>query len=164
MRRIVRLALVAATVATIGGAAAVASASDNRPRILDANLAGLPATLTGQTLFGVTAGGAPWRLDGGRAKLFSDGRLQVEVRGLVLAAGPLEGTNPIPHGEAIVTCQGAVAARSVPVDYSADGDATVDQTVALPDGCLAPVVFFSGVPNPAVPTTAPWFAVTGFGD
>lgn len=164
MHRLARLGLVLATVVVVGGATAVASASDNRPKILDANFAALPSSLTRQALFGVTAGGAPWRLDGGRAKLFSDGRLQVEVRGLVLAATANEGINPIPHGEAIVTCQGAVAARSAVVDYSRSGDATVDQTVSLPNGCLAPVVFFAGVPDPAVPTAAPWFAVTGFGD
>jgi hypothetical protein len=163
MRRLARFGLVAATIAAIGGAAAATAASDNRPRILDANLEGLPASLTTTPLFGVNPGGLPWRLDGGRARLFADGRLQVEVRGLVLAAGAREGTNPIPHGEAIVTCQGAVTARSSVVPYSADGDARVDETVSLPNGCLAPVVFFSGVPDPAAPTVAPWFAVTGFG-
>lgn len=161
MRRLVRLGVSLVALAALAAGAAGAAASDNRPRVLDANLAGLPASLTGQSLFGVPAGGLPWRLDGGRVKLFADGRLQVEVRGLVLAAGPREGTNPIPHGEAIVTCQGSIAARSHVVDYSADGDARVDEVVALPNGCLGPVVFFSGVPNPAVPTTAPWFAVTG---
>lgn len=161
MHRLARFGIVMAAITLLGGAAAVTSASDNRPRVLDANLAALPASLTRQTLFGVTAGGAPWQLDGGRVKLFADGRLEVEVRHLVLVA---TGANPIQHAEAIVTCQGEIAARSKVVDYSADGDARIDDVVALPNGCLAPVVFFSGVPNPAVPTTAPWFAVTGFGD
>lgn len=162
MSRPARLGLLLATALALGVTAAVPTlATDNRPRVLDANLAGLPASLTRQTLFGVVAGGAPWRLDGGRATLFADGRLQVEVRGLVLAAGPSEGTNPIPNAKAIVTCEGAPVAASSVVPYSADGDARIDEVVALPNGCLAPAVFFAGVPNPAVPDVAVLFAVTG---
>lgn len=162
MTRLARLGLSLAAVVALGAAAAGSSlASDNRPRVLDANLAALPANLAGQTLFGVRAGGLPWRLDGGRAKLFADGRLQVDVRGLVLAAGPAEGTNPIGHAKAIVTCEGAPAAASGVVPYSTDGDARIDQVVDLPNGCLAPAVFFAGVPNPASPDAAVWFAVSG---
>jgi hypothetical protein len=154
MHRIARLGLVLATVAAIGGATAVASASDSRPRFLDANLAALPASMTGQTLFGVTAGGAPWRIDSGRVKLFADGRLDVEVDHLVLVP---TGANPIPTAVAIVTCGGTIAATTQPVPYSTDGNASIDQVVSLPNGCFAPAVFFAGITG-AGPR---WFAVTG---
>jgi hypothetical protein len=163
MFRPARIGLALAAVAVLGAGAATAVATDNRPKVLDANLAALPASLTGQTLFGVKAGGLPWRLDGGRARLFTDGRLKLHVSGLVLGAGPAEGTNPIPAAKAIVTCAGAPVAASQVVPYSPRGDASIHATLALPNGCLAPAVFFAGVPNPATPDVAVWFAVTGFG-
>jgi hypothetical protein len=161
MIRPARLGLVLAVVVAIGAGAATTAASDHRPKVLDANLAGLPASLTGQTLFGVRAGGLPWRLDGGRVELFRNGRLEVHVRGLVLATGAAEGTNPIAAAKAIVTCQGAPVAASSVVPYSARGNASIEERIDLPDGCLAPAVFFAGVPNPATPDVAVWFAVTG---
>ena len=75
-----------------------ASSAGNRRGGLGPRLAWLhPAALAGQTFMGAVGGGLPWRLDGGRAKLWSDGRLVVEVEGLVLAAGANEGRNPAPH-------------------------------------------------------------------
>jgi hypothetical protein len=157
MRRLARFGLVVATVVALGGMTASASADDNRPRVIDANLAALPASMTSQTLFGVTAGGAPWRLDGGRVRLFSDGRLEVTVRHLVLVP---TGQNPIGSAVAIVTCQGTPLPATQPVAFSTpDGNASIDTSVALPSGgCFAPAVFFAGL----VPNVGPrWFAVTG---
>jgi hypothetical protein len=84
--------------------------------------------------------------------------LQVTVVGLVLAAGANEGRNPIPTGQALVSCGGAIVAMSSAVPYSPEGDAQVNEQVALPDTCLAPVVFFAGITG-AGPR---WFAVTGW--
>ena len=131
------------------------TAADGR-KLLDARLVGLPTA--GHTLLGVAAGGLPWVLDEGSARLRADGRLQVEVDHLVLAAGGAAGTNPIPTAVAIVACDGgATLVTTDPVPYSATGDAEINTTVRLPSPCLAPVVFFAGVTG-AGPR---WFAVTG---
>ena len=58
----------------------------------------------------VPGGGLPWMITAGTGLLTRDGRLQIHVRGLVLADNPavpanLRGTNPIPDFEAIVSCQ-----------------------------------------------------------
>jgi len=95
----------------------------------------------------------------GFAQIYSNGRLHVAVRGLVLASGPAAGTNPVAKGRAIVVCDGAVAAMSSVVAFSRKGNATVNEKIALPAHCLAPVVFFAGVPAPGVQR---WFAVTGW--
>jgi hypothetical protein len=134
------------------------AASDGSRKVQDATLVGIPAGLTGQLFMGAVGGGLPWRLDGGRAKLWSDGRLVVDVEGLVFASGPNEGRNTIPSGQALVSCAGAVVATSDPVPFSAAGDAHVATRVDLPSTCLAPVVFFAGV-TPGGPR---WFAVTGY--
>ncbi len=159
LRTIRVLATVLAIGALLTASALSALADAGGRKVLDASLVGLPAGQVGQTLFGVTAGGLPWRLDHGSAQVFSDGRIHVEVQGLVLAAGALEGTNPIPNGQAIVTCAGAPAATSSVVPFSAGGDAQINEQIALPSGCLGPAVFFAGVPAPGVDR---WFAVSGW--
>jgi hypothetical protein len=152
MSRSLRLALATGVLAALA-IASVATTVAGGPKILDARLAGIPTG--GLALHGLTGGGAPWIIDAGRAKLFSDGRLEVEVQGLTL----LNGTNPIANGRAIVTCSSVAVASSPVVPFSATGDATVATRVQLPASCLAPAVFFSGV----LPSGAErWFAVTGF--
>jgi hypothetical protein len=136
--------------------AAGAAAADPGTKMLDASMTGIPAG--GPTLEGVAGGGLPWVLDRGDARLFADGRLQVSVRHLVLASGPLAGTNPIPTGRAIVACNGgATTVMTDTVPYSADGNATVDAQVDLPSPCLGPVVFFAG----QTAGGPRWFAVSG---
>jgi hypothetical protein len=152
--RLVRPALAVAAVAVALVAGTVTA--DPGTKLLDASMTGIQ--VGGQTLLGVKGGGLPWVLDRGDARLFADGRLQVSVRHLVLAAGAAEGTNPIPTGRAIVACNGgADTVMTGLVPYSPEGNATVDTTVSLPSPCLAPVVFFAGQTG-----NGPlWFAVTG---
>ncbi|HEX5015595.1 MAG TPA: hypothetical protein VFV72_15730 [Candidatus Limnocylindrales bacterium] len=133
----------------------VSATTAGGPKVLDARMAGIPTG--GLVLHGITGGGVPWVIDAGRAKLFADGRLEVEVDGLVLAT---TGTNPIPTGRAIVTCSSAAVASTDAVPFSPTGDALVTARVDLPDTCLAPAVFFAGVTGAG----DRWFAVTGLGD
>jgi len=122
------------------------------PKVLDARLTGIPTG--GLVLHGITGGGVPWKIDEGRAKLFADGRLQVEVRGLVVASS---GVNPVATGRAIVTCSSVAIASTGAVPFSPTGDADVDTSINLPSTCLAPAVFFAGVTG----NGDRWFAVTG---
>lgn len=130
----------------------VSSAVAGGQKVLDARMAGIPTG--GLVLHGLTGGGVPWSIDAGRAKLFADGRLEVDVEGLVVTAS---GANPIPTGRAVVTCSSEAVARSEVVPFSPTGDAEVRTTVDLPDHCLAPAVFFVGITGAG----ERWFAVTG---
>lgn len=153
MSRTLRLVLATALLAVLAFSSVTATTASGQ-KVLDARMTGIP--VGGLTLHGLIGGGVAWNLDDGRAKLFEDGRLDVEVEGLVLATN---GTNPIDNGRAIVTCSDAAVASSPIVPFSDEGDASVSTTVDLPDTCLAPAVFFVGV----LPTGAErWFAVTGF--
>jgi hypothetical protein len=145
------LAGAAIAVSLLSGSAA----ADPGTKLLDASMTGIPQG--GLALDGVAGGGIPWVLDRGDARLFADGRLEVAVRHLVLAAGPLAGTNPIATGRAIVVCAGAAPILSDLVPYSPDGNAMVETQVSLPAPCLAPVVFFAGQTGGG----PRWFAVTG---
>src|SRR4051794_3605543 len=117
---------------------------------------------------GLAGGGLPWQLDRARGELRSDGRLEVRVEGLVLARkdpvpANLQGTNPIPQFRAIVSCLtpapdgSGVSTVNVPTELvpaSRDGDARIKTRVALPDPCIAPIVFVTSPSNV-------WFAATG---
>jgi len=137
--------------------------ADGRKVLSAAVLAPVTGPYVGTTnpIRSVNGGGLPWRLDSGNVDLRSDGRLHVDVEGLVLAAGPSEGTNPIPSFKAIVSCQtiqsGAAVVSNVEtglVPASTAGDAEIDTSVSLPSPCFAPIVFVTS------PTGA-WFAVSG---
>jgi len=149
MSRIVRLVL-ALTLLVVLTASIATSAMAGGRKVLDSTMAGLPVAST--LLDGLTGGGLPWSIDEGRAQLFADGRLHVDIEGLVLTS---TGANPITMGKAVLTCGGAPFSETGLVPFSGTGDATIDTVIALPALCQAPAVFFTNAGNR-------WFAVTGF--
>ena len=156
MLRRVRPAFLAALSASLIVAGATVAASGGQ-KLIDSPMAGIPTG--GLVIDGVAGGGAPWVIDEGHAQLRADGRLQIEVQGLVLApgTGANAGRNPIPTGVGIVTCAGQAPIVTDAVPFSTAGDAQVETRVTLPATCLAPTVFFAGVTG-AGPR---WFAVNG---
>jgi hypothetical protein len=155
------------TLALIGAALAVpalsSGAADGRKVLSSAVLTPVTGPYVGSAnpIRGVNGGGLPWRLASGSVDLRADGRLHIEVDGLVFAAGPNEGTNTIPAFKAIVSCQTIDAGNATISNISTDpfpasqaGDAQIDTTVSLPTPCIAPIVFVTS------PTGA-WFAATG---
>jgi hypothetical protein len=149
MARSIRLALALAMLLALT-LATVSQAFAGGRKVLDSTMTGLP---TGSlVLNGLTGGGVPWSIDAGHVQLFADGRLHVDVEGLVITA---TGVNPVTTGKAVVTCNNAPVAETAVVPFSGTGDATLDTVVSLPSQCLAPAVFFTN-------TTSRWFAVTGF--
>jgi hypothetical protein len=125
-----------------------------------------PYVGTANPIRGVNGGGLPWQIERGVGELRTDGRLDIQVEGLVLFDGApvppsLRGTNPVSEFRAVVSCESIVegAARTVNrttrrFPATRDGDATIRAVVAIPRPCFAPVVFVTS-PGGA------WFAVTG---
>ena len=156
MARTFRLAAAVALLAALAvGTGSVAAGSGNK--ILDTRLVGVPNPPV--TVVGVNGAGAAWTTDDSRAKLFADGRLLVDVEGLVFAAGPNAGRNTQAQGRVTVVCNGGVnptdRVNSDPIPFSVpDGDAHFNAVVNLPSPCFAPVVFFTSVGGN-------WFAVSG---
>jgi hypothetical protein len=126
-----------------------------------------PFTGSANPIRGVSGGGLPWEIDRATGELRPGGRLEIRVEGLVLARRApvpenLRGTNPVAQFRAIVSCLTPGSAGRVdtvnlttdPVPATPGGDATIETRVALPDPCIAPIVFVTS------PTGA-WFAATG---
>jgi hypothetical protein len=149
MIRKVRVAFALTALVVLVAATAVTTAASGR-NVFMATMTGL--TTPGTVVAGLQGAGAAWVLDVGFVTLKADGRLHVEVEGLVL----LNGTNPVDTGRAAVSCGGVIVATTDEVDFSDAGDAEVEAVVSLPAECIAPTVFFT---NPA---GTRWFAVTGF--
>jgi hypothetical protein len=137
------------------------------PKILEFDtMVGLPAGMTGTTapIRGINGGGLPWTIGGASGELKSNGHLELAVSGLVFAAGPNTGSNTIPSFRAIVSC---LDAHGLPNNVTTDefaatlgsasaggGNAAIETYVALPQPCIAPIVFVTS-PGGA------WFAATG---
>lgn len=157
--------------ALVISSATFSAQADSGERLFEfERLIGNPRPFIGsaEPIRGVNAGGFPWVLDKGEAKLSATGLLKVEVEGLVIdpddpaaqEAG-LAGRNPAPAFRAILSCL-TTAGVDAPVNIltdafpaSADGDARIVADVDLPEICIAPIVFVTS------PTGA-WFAASGF--
>jgi hypothetical protein len=109
--------------------------------VLETSLA--PSVPTDPALFGAAAGGAPWVLRSGNARLESDGRLSVRIRGLVIPVPPFTGTpGPVTAVSASLYCGGsstpAGTSNSFPI--SADGNARITADFMLPTKCEVPAL------------------------
>ncbi len=113
---------------------------------------------------GIDGGGIPWVLRSAQGDLSTSGRLEIKVRGLVLATGIYAGMNPVSSFRAIVSCltadgsvqnvmTGTFPATTGPASQGG-GNAKIDARLSLPHPCIAPIIFITS------PTGA-WFASTG---
>jgi|GraSoi_2013_60cm_1033757.scaffolds.fasta_scaffold21938_2 hypothetical protein len=112
------------------------------------------------TIGGIAPGGLPWVLDDGHATLTKRGRLEASVEGLLLGPGApanLVGTTgPITQVFASVVCANGPVISTNAVTFSKDGDAHINQQVALPAQCVGPVVLIR-----ASLGSGPWLAASG---
>ncbi len=150
-------------------AGSATSASAREFKVLDFDtMVGIPATLTGAQsqvpLRGINGGGLPWMLTSAKGSLTASGHLEIEVQGLVLAAGANTGSNPIPFFRGLVSCvrSDGTFANILTAPFPATtgpastggGDAQIEADLTLPQPCIAPIIF---VTSP----TGSWFAATG---
>jgi hypothetical protein len=163
---IVAMATLALAAAATGVAASTASGSGAQSRhgnLFRSALIGRPeAADLNVAIRGVSPGGAPWTIDRGTARVAGNGRVRVSVDGLLITGTgtALDGTTgPVANVVASVTCDGTaptiVSTGAVPL--SPNGDARIDQQVALPTTCLAPIVLVR-----ANSSSGPWIAAAGF--
>jgi hypothetical protein len=128
--------------------------------VLDSSLA--PSVPTDNPLLGTVAGGVPWVIrTSSQAKLHSDGRMTVRIRGLLIPSGQFAGTTgPVMTVSASLYCDGnsTPVGTSNAVPLSSEGNARIRTSLALPAKCLIPAVLIH--PNGALGT---YIATSGFG-
>lgn len=169
MKKLATALVVAMLLSTVFLARPAPVASARGTSILQfSTMVGIPQTLTGlqsqAPLRNINGGGLPWTLTSAKGSLSASGHLKVSVTGLVLAAGPNAGSNPIASFRALVSCVNAdgtfanllTAAFPATTGTAAagGGDAEIETDVTLPEPCIAPIVFVTS------PSGA-WFAATG---
>ena len=126
----------------------------------------VPQAFTGaqNPIRGINGGGLPWTIASAQGELSTSGKLEIQVQGLVLAAGANAGSNPIANFKAIVSClksdatvenvsTGLFPATTGPAS-AGGGNAKIETTLTLPQPCIAPIIFVTS-PGGA------WFAATG---
>ena len=170
MRKASVVAAALLIIATMTGGAVGAVAKDGRgkvPKIAEFDtMVGVPPALTGaqQPIRGINGGGLPWMVSGASGELDANGHLEIAVAGLVFAAGPNAGSNTFSSFRAVVSCMTSdgsimnVATDAFPATTgpasSGGGNAFFEGDLALPQPCIAPLVF---VTSPGLA----WFATTG---
>ena len=118
---------------------------EDAAKIFSAALVG--SQLEDPAIHGVTRGGAPWVIDRGRVQLAANGRIKIQIRGLVIPIAhgtfPANTARPVTTVSASLYCapdDAGAAATTGSVPISADGDARIQETLTLPSTCLAPTV------------------------
>ena len=148
----------------------LAAASENE-RSEEPYKSAVVGSLPNEMIGGVASGGLPWVVSKGEAKIHKDGKLQVEVRGLVLS-GPgvpanLEGTTgPVTDVRASLVCGGsggAVVATTDPVTLTPTGDARIQAQIEVPERCIGPIVLvrIGGTTSAPPPILGGWIAASG---
>ena len=149
----------------MGGRFSQATAKE--PKILEFDtMVGLPQAFTGaqNPIRGINGGGLPWAIGSSHGELKANGKLEIDVQGLVFAAGPNAGKNTVTSFRAIVSClksdgsvenvtTGPFPATTGPA-VDGGGNAKIEADLTLPQPCIAPIVFVTS-PGGA------WFAATG---
>ena len=147
--------VIASTVST------AAAPSAKTPKMLEFDtMVALPQAFTGTQapIRGINGGGLPWAIDQARGELDVNGKLEVQVRGLVLAAGANAGINPLATFRAVVSCladdRSTQNLSTLPFAATSSGDADIEAFVTLPRPCIAPIVFVTSAGGA-------WLATTG---
>jgi hypothetical protein len=168
---IMKKAVVVAVLLLLGGlyTQTQSSSRSGLPKVLEFNtMFGVTAPFLGATnaIQGVPGAGAAWKNPTVAGELKADGELEIQVRGLVLVA---TGANPAATFRGIVSCRSIDTTTDPPTPTTVvvvtgafpattTGNANIEDTVALPSPCIAPIVFVGPGTDPVR-----WFSATGMG-
>jgi hypothetical protein len=164
MKRLLLLLFLVGTIAVV--LVIQAMAGSNGAKVLKfERMAPVVPPFTGATnpIRGINGGGVPWAITSAEGQLRADGRLTIEVHGLII---PARGTNPVSAFRGVVNCLTADAPTNGvnlvtdPFPATPAGDATIEAQLELPATCIAPIVF---VTNGTGAPPGAWFATTGTG-
>lgn len=157
-----RWTFMAAVVLAVGLIAQTSAASSSGETVLEfKTMVGVDGPFRGaaNAIRGVPGAGAPWRIDDVNGELKADGKLEIEVEGLVLVS---TGVNPAVAFRGAVSCLTSDGTTVSTVNLVTEqfpatpsGDSKIEANVSLPSPCVAPIVFVMNAGGTS------WFAVTG---
>jgi hypothetical protein len=157
-----RWTLMAAVVLAVGLIAQTSAASSSGETVLEfKTMVGVDGPFRGaaNAIRGINGAGAPWRIDEVNGELRTDGKLEIEVEGLVLVS---TGLNPAVAFRGAVSCLTSDGTTVSTVNLVTEqfpatptGDSKIEANVSLPSPCVAPIVFVMNAGGTS------WFAVTG---
>jgi hypothetical protein len=126
------------TVLTLSLGMLVAIAAADETRGFQGQIVG---SAVGEHVAGIPSGGAPWVVANSEFNVSANGRIQVEVRGLLISSGPLINTvGPVTMVSASLACNDVVVASTTAVPLSSGGDASIHDTITVPARCIAPAL------------------------
>ena len=161
-----RLLVLVVLVGTVGlGLVFQAMAGSSAKVLKFGRMAPVVAPFTGTThpIRGIGGDGVPWAITSAEGQLQANGKLEIEVHGLII---PARGNNPISAFRGVVNClttgspDTGVNLVTDPFPATPAGDATIEATLTLPTPCIAPIIF---VTNGTGSPPGAWFATTGRG-
>jgi hypothetical protein len=133
---------------------------------------GLLGSLPNQTVAGIPSAGAPWTVREGHA-VVQQGRLKVEVKGLLIAAGTLANGNAVPPNligttgavtmvAASLVCNGMIAGSTAVAPLSTAGDAEMEGRLSI-GMCASPSVLVRIAPSMSSTASelGPFIALSG---
>jgi hypothetical protein len=98
-------------------------------------------SMVGEHVAGVPSGGAPWVVASGQFDVTAGGRIQAQIRGLLISSGPAINTvGPVTMVKASLACGDVVVASTAPVNLTTTGNASIRDTVTVPASCIAPAL------------------------
>jgi hypothetical protein len=123
---------------------------------------GIIGSARAMTIGGVNSANEAWKVAKGKVTLESNGRLKIEIFGLVLIAN--DTTGGIPEVVASLVCGGSggsIVATSVQAGLSVAGNAEIRDDLTLPATCPAPVVLVQIFRPASTPQLGPFIALSG---
>ena len=115
----------------------------------------------GEHVAGIPSGGAPWKVARGEAHVSGSGKIEVEVKGLLIASGPAINTvGPVTMVLASLVCGDVVAASTEAAPLSSKGNFEIHDTISVPSPCIAPAVLIQIAATTSGPVSnGPFIAV-----
>jgi hypothetical protein len=121
----------------------------------------LVGSAVGEHVAGVPSGGAPWVVAHSEVEINRNGKIEVEIKGLLISSGPAVDTvGPVTMVLASLVCGDVDVADTAAVPLSSSGDARIHDTITVPSPCIAPAVLIRIAATTSGPVTnGPFIAV-----
>lgn len=139
---------VALAITAFSAAPAFADGSGSSGRfLLRAQLVGSTPAPASPVIAGINPGGAPWVNGRSPVRVREDGRIKVNLRGLVIPPPRGTGVSPIASVVATLVCDNMVQDSTEPFALSTAGNGQTSDVISVPRHCDDPAVLIQPTAN-----------------